>query len=279
MEKNPRADIAIRLVEERARLRYSQADFASKTGLSREGLRLYESGQRGMSAEFLAQAIALGLDVQYVLSGVYSKNMDEVETTVSPGLTPSRHSISQAISGGNTIGIVQGGTVHQVSTQNHVTKTIAEVKPGEQHITDEQAAKLLELVNEVARLEETLKQKPKGHRAIWGALNAHCEVPKYRLIKLDEFPRAKRYLDQWIGRLNSMATAPVKDEDAWRKRRYAYIKINSHDEVSAAAVQKYIATKFKAASLTELSDEDLEKTYRYVASRKRSATLKNRGTV
>ena len=273
MEKDFRIDLAIRLVEERARLRYSQADFASKTGLSREGLRLYEAGQRGMSAEFLAQAALLGLDVQYVLIGVRSKNLDEVEEAASSPSSPSAPqspaaTLNQTINGGNTIGLVQGGTINQVTTQNHVTKTIADVQPGETHITDEQAATLMVLVSEIAALEEKLKAKPKGHRAVWGALNAHCGVPKYRLIKREDFPHARKYLDQWMGRLNSMATAPVKDGDAWRKRKYAYIKINSNDEVSAAAVKAYIQRNFGAVSLTELSNDDLEKTYRYIASRK-----------
>lgn len=274
MEKDTRADLAIRLVEERSRLRYSQADFASKTGLSREGLRLYEAGQRGMSAEFLAQAAHLGLDVQYVLIGVPSKNLEEVEKAAN-ALLPAPQALAptlqQTVNGGNAIGLVQGGTVHQVTTQNHVTKTVADVKPGEAHITDAQAAILMELVNEITALEGKLKQKPKGHRAVWGALNSHCNVPKYRLIKMEDFPVARKYLDQWMGRLNSMATAPVKDGDAWRKRKYAYIKINSNDEVSAAAVNSYIKRNFGAISLTELSNDDLDKTYRYIAGRKNKA--------
>ena len=276
MEKDLRTDLAIRLVEERARLRYSQADFASKAGLSREGLRLYEAGQRGMSAEFLAQAALLGLDVQYVLIGVHSKNLGEVEEAASSTYTAPQSpssALNQTISGGNVVGLVQGGTVHQVTTQRHVTKTVAEVKPGEEHITDAQAATLTDLVNEIAALEEKLKQKPKGHRAVWAALNSHCSVPKYRLIKLEDFPFARKYLDQWMGRLNSMSTASVKDGDAWRKRKYAYIKINSNDEFSAAAVKAYIKRNFNVNSLTELSNDDLERTYRYVAGRKNKSGI------
>lgn len=268
MEKDSRVDLAIRLVEERSRLRYSQADFASKAGLSREGLRLYETGQRGMSAEFLAQAALLGLDVQYVLIGVPSKNLEEVEAAVSVQTAPNQGQ-SQVINGGNVIGLVSGGTVHQITTQRHVTKTIAEVRPGEHHITDEQAAVLMALVNDVAKLEEKLKATPKGHRAIWAALNSHCGVPKYRLIKQEDFPIARKYLDQWMGRLNSMASAPSKDGDAWRKRKYAYIKINSKDEVSSAAVLAYIHRNFGVSSLADLSNDELEKTYRYVAGRRK----------
>lgn len=214
-----------------------------------------------MSAEFLAQAATLGIDVQYVLLGVRSANAHDAEKSVSaPGV---------AFSGGNNgnvIGVINGGTIHQVNTQTHVQKTIAEVRAGEEHISDEQAAMLHALVDKVVDTEKRLKQKPRGHRAVWAALNAHCSVPAYRLIRAGDFGKAQKYLHQWMGRLDSMASAPVKDGDAWRKRKYAYIKINCKDD--PAAVDRYVAKNFKVSSLTELDNDQLEKVYRYVASRK-----------
>jgi len=254
-----RADIAIRLTEERSRLGFSQRDFASKIGVSREGVRLYESGQREIGTSFLAQAATLGVDVQYVLLGVRSSNAQEAEIAVAP-------QVKVGVSSGN-IAVVNGGTVHQVHTQHHVHKTIAEVKPGEEHIDDGQASALQMLVGDVFSLEQKLKAQPKTKAAIWASLNAHCGVPKYRLIKREDFTRAEKYLRQWIGRLSSMASAPVKDGDSWRKRKYAYIKINAKDDPTA--VDKYIARNFKATSLTELSNDELEQVYRYVAGRKK----------
>jgi len=249
------------LVEERSKIGYSQADFARKIGVSRETLRRYEIGESGMTVEFLAQTATLGIDVQYVLLGIRSANAREAENAVaSPGVSVG------AGNNGNVIGVINGGTIHQVHTQRHVQKTIAEVKPGEEHISDEQAAALHALVDTVVETEKRLKQKPRGHRSIWGALNAHCGVPQYRLIRAEDFSKAQKYLHQWVGRLNSMASAPAKDGDAWRKRKYAYIKINSKDD--PAAVDRYIAKNFKVSSLTELDNDELEKVYRYVASRK-----------
>jgi transcriptional regulator with XRE-family HTH domain len=254
-----RVNIAVRLVEERTRLGFSQRDFAAKLGVSAEGLRLYETGQRGVSGEFLAHAATLGLDVQYVLTGVESANRTEVERAVQPAVAIQ--------SSTNVIGVMNGGTVHQIKTEkvNHITK--AEVKPGDEHISEGQAAKLTELVNEIVEIEAKLKKAPKTHRAVWGALNAHMGVTRYRLIPLIGFEKAEKYLRQWIGRLNSMASAPTKDGDAWRKRKYAYIKINSKDDPSS--IDLYIARNFKATSLTELSNDELEQVYRYVAGRKR----------
>lgn len=258
-----RGDIAIRLVEERARIGYSQADFARKLGVSRETLRRYEIGESGASVEFLAQTATLGVDVQYVLIGVRSANAREAERAVSaaPGVSFGGEN------NGNVIGFVHpGATVKQINTHRHVEKTIAKVDPGDVHISDEQAAALHALVDKVVETEKRLKQSPRSHQSVWAALNSHCGVPQYRLTRAEDFAKAQKYLHQWIGRLDSMATAPVKDGDAWRKRKYAYIKINSKDDPEA--VTRYIARNFKAASITELDNAQLEQVYRYVASRK-----------
>lgn len=262
--KIDRADIAIRLVEERVRHGFSQADFAEKTGLSREGLRLYETGQRGMSAEFLAEAASLGVDVQYVLVGLRSLNFAEVESVKVPRVVGAQGSVQ-----GNVVGQVQSGAVvHQIHTQRHVTRTVAQVKPGDEHITEAQASTLRGLVDQIVEKESLLKQKPRTHRSVWAALNAHCKVTRYRLIPAADFERARKYLDQWIGRLGSMATAPIKDGDEWRKRRYAYIKINSKSLEDTNALLAYIKRNFSATSLTELDNQQLEQVYRYIAGRR-----------
>lgn len=256
--ENDHDGIARRLTEERARTGYSQADFARKLGVTREGMRLYENGTTRVPAELLAKAIGLGVDVQYVLCGVRSTNMAEVEATKTPAIAVSTHS-------GTAIGTMNGGTV--INTARHVTRTIAKVTPGEEHITEKQASDLTALVDTVVETEAKLKKAPKTHRAVWAALNRHCGVTSYRLIPLADFEKAKKYLHQWLGRLNAMPSAPVKDGDSWRKRQYAYIKINSKD--FPEAVEAYLRKNFKASSLTELSDEDLKRTYQYVASKKR----------
>ena len=259
-----RADIAIRLVEERARIGYSQADFARKLGASRETLRRYEIGESGLSGEFLAQAAALGIDVQYVLTGVRSMNLQEAEIAAQPA--------SQSVKGGagNVVHFMNGGTVNMISTPKHVTRTTAKVEPGKQHISEGQAAKLTALVQEIVELEAKLKKAPKSFRAVWGALNSHCGVTRYLLIAVEDYDKAEKYLRQWIGRLSSMASAPVADNDAWRKRRYAFIKINTKDDEGSAWLATYLTRTFGKTTLTDLDDSGLDRTYRAVASRKRN---------
>lgn len=264
-----RADMAIRLVEERARCGYSQAGFAGQLEIGREVLRHYELGQREIGTELLARAAALGVDVQYVLTGIRSMNVWEAEQAARPAIqAPPRAS-------GNVVHFMNGGTVTQITTARHVTKTVAKVDVGGQHISPEQQAKLTALVKDVVELEERLKKAPKGYQAVWGALNAHCKVARYVLIAATDYGKAEKYLRQWIGRLNSMASAPVTDNAAWRQGRYAYIKINTKGEETWLAA--YLKKTYKVESIADLPDDDLDRTYRAVASRKRGRARSPKG--
>lgn len=259
-----RIDIATRLIEERGRTGYSQADFARQLDISREGLRLYEMGQRAISAEFIAKSAALGVDVQYVLTGIRSKNLEEAtkantpEQSISVNSGSSANVVQFAQSGAN---IKFGDTVH---TQKHTTKVTAEVKPCVDHISETQAAALHRLVKEVVDLESKYRQNPASFKSVWAALNSHCGVTRYRLIPNNYYDKAEKYLRQWIGRLSSQKRAIGDDET--RKRKYAYIKINTQSD--SAWLATYL-NRFNATSLTELDDEQLLKTYRAVAARKR----------
>lgn len=262
-----RGDIAVRLVEERTRIGYSQADFARHTEITREGLRLYEQGQRGMSAEFLVKAATLGVDVQYVLIGIRSTNAIEVARAASVAAAPSPPKKFHIVGGtGHTMNVVEKGDV--IHTTKLVKKVIAEVKPGDEHIGDSQARVLMDLVEEIVKEEAKHKKVPKTHRAVWAALNSHCGVTRYRLIAVANFEKAEKYLRQWIGRLNSAASAPKTDNHAWRTRKYAYIKINTKDDPDK--LNRHLTTKYEASTLVDLSDEDLEKVYRTVAGWKRA---------
>ena len=255
-------EIAERFVKERERLGYSQSSFARLLGVKRDALGRPENALTDFKSTILSRASKLGMDVQYVLTGIRSENADKAINKQEAQI----FSISGDIHG---VGVAQGGaTVNIVNTQHHVTRVKAETKPGEEHITVDQRSKLTKLVDEIVKAEGLLKKAPKSHRAVWAALNAHCRVNTYTLIPIGDFEKASNFLHQWIGRLSSSASAPVKDGDNWRKRHYAYIKINSKDPVDAEAVASYMARKFKADSLTDLSNDELEAVYRYVAGRR-----------
>lgn len=255
-------DIAQRFVEERERLGFSQSAFARMMDVARETLRKAEAGLSEFRSDLLSAAAKLGVDIQYVMTGIRSKNLDAVAREVGY----EHQTIHGDVSGVGFAG--PGANVQIIHTQNHVTRTKAETKPGVEHITVGQRAELKQLVDGIVETEAKLRKDPKSHRAVWAALNAHCGVPTYSLIAAGDFEKARKYLHQWQGRLGSLATAPVKDGDNWRKRHYAYIKINTREPEDAAALDAYMARTFKAASLTDLSNEQLERVYRYVAGRR-----------
>lgn len=252
-----RVEIATRLVEERARLGLSQADMARQLDVSREGLRRYEGGLSEVGAEFLSNASSLGMDVQYVLCGLRSNNSE-------------RSQPMQSINGGvSGVGIAQSGAnISIINSPKVVHKTVVNKHAGEEHISEDQCVTLKGMVSEVVTTEAKLKKKPKTYPAVWGALNAHMRVSQYALIPREHFEVARGYLNQWLGRLNSAKSAPIDNADGWRKRRYAYIKINTREPEHEVALSKYLQKNFKTVHLTDLANEQLEQVYKYVAGRR-----------
>ena len=255
-------DIGERVSEERVRLGYTQAAFARLLGLSRVGLRNIEAGESEFKVNVLAAAAGAGADVQYILTGVRSENVKAVSDEIG---------FEKQVIEGNVSGVgfaSAGARIQIVNTQNHRTTVRPETKPGVDHIDEGQCAILLDLVNKVVEKETLLKKSPKTHRAVWSALNKHCGVGSYRLIARGDFEKARSYLNQWIGGLHSMRSAAVKDGDDWRKRKITYIKTNTKAASDEAAMREYIKKNFKASSLTELANDELEQTYKYVARRR-----------
>ncbi|MFB9087716.1 hypothetical protein ACFFW8_25430 [Erwinia tracheiphila] len=263
---NDRADIATRLIEERAKNWLFTSRFLRDSLIfSREGLRLYEMGQRSLNAEFLARAAGFGIDVQYILTGIKSKNSEEVLQAIQPAIH---------VESGGSANVIQfaqlGSTVNMVTTQKHVTNVKADIKPGVEHITEEQAAKLTKMVSTIAELEQKVRKTPRTYKAIWAAVNSHCRVTRYRLIPLASYAKAEKYLRTWIGRLNSQASAPIVDNDEWRKKeKYAYIKKINIKKIMNYGLMSIYLKRFGATSLRDLSDAELDKNIQGCSSKKK----------
>lgn len=142
-------------------------------------------------------------------------------------------------------------------------KVHAEVRPGEEHITETQAATIQRLVGEIVRLESLARRKPKSFNAVYNALNRRFGVTRYRLHRRENWPRIETYLRQWIGRLSSTASAR-RNDDQWRKRKYAYIKTNARQFSLHDALDALLRDRYAVTSLIELNDEDLERVYRTI---------------
>lgn len=108
---------------------------------------------------------------------------------------------------------------HNSVTINNVRKSrkvVADVKPGEEHITNREAAELRDLVHQLHA------NTGKSFQLIWSVLLRQVHAPTYRLIPLDQYPVAETYLRQWLAR----AAPPDETEAARRKRHIRYIKTN-----------------------------------------------------
>lgn len=65
--------IGARLKEERKRLKMTQAEFAEAGGIGVSALKLYEGEDRDPGAQCLYELSTIGLDAQYVITGIRSK--------------------------------------------------------------------------------------------------------------------------------------------------------------------------------------------------------------
>lgn len=269
-----RIEIAMNLIDERERLGYSRSNFAVQVGMTGESLRLYELGKTNMSAEFLAAAAQLGVDVQFVLTGVKSENLHMVaqkfENQLNQEMNENNGGVqfnaevsgSPVIGNHNTVNQVTGtlhqGDVNNITTEKHITKTIVEISSDDNYINEDQKKTLIDLVNQIVEKEREVKREPKTHRAVWSSLNAHCKVSTYKLIAKDNFEQAKMYLRKWLGRLNNTATAKRNNQTYHANKQKAEI----HLKVKELGLQDwYVDTlkkKFNVTSSTELDAVELQ---------------------
>lgn len=209
------------------------------------------------------------------------KEATELSPKNAKKCTPTRTKIVRTKSIGN-VSIVGDGNIHvggdiniNIKEEKRQKPAKPEVKPGIEHITEEQASVIQGLVKEIAELEVAVKKSPKSFGSIWGGLNSHMKVSGYRMILLDDYDKATKYLRMWKGRLNATPSAKKKNKD-WRNTRLSAIHATAKNFELEYQMRAYIMNKFKATSLTELTDEELDATYRYMLSAKKEAQKKNK---
>ena len=142
------------------------------------------------------------------------------------------------------------------------------VHPGPEHIDQEQKCKLQGLHREWVTLHNAIKKTQLTHSSAWQRINGYAMVASYHYILQADFEKVCAYVRKQISMLRNMASAPAKDKD-WRAKRIQAIKVRCKlqlkDEV---AYRAYIQKNFQAASLSELSTEQLQKTYAYIMAKK-----------
>jgi len=193
------------------------------------------------------------------------------KTTKKQELTPPTNNITFTGNGN----VVAGGDVTQHITNtvhNHAPAAPARpkvvVKTGDGVIDAEQRAALQALVREWMDTHKALKRQELTWPAAWGSFNKAMKVSGYAELKPEQFVKAKAWLRRRVAILNSMASAPKKVPDL-RVKRYASIKAKCKNQLGDEfAYAPYIQKNFGKTSLTDLTDQELERTYRYVMGKK-----------
>ena len=174
-------------------------------------------------------------------------------------------SVPQNVTTSGTGNIVSIGTNHiNVTNQDVVVKP--NVMPGLHHITSEQQYIIRTLVNEVVKAEMVAKTNPRNHAAVWSALKRKYKFSSYKFIEQEKFPEVESYLRQTIGRLKRSKSA--RRSPSWRKSRYTFIHTRLKELGRVDDKDWYLEFNFGCSSLTELTDDQLQKTYDWVASLK-----------
>ena len=141
-------------------------------------------------------------------------------------------------------------------------------QPGPEHINQEQKCKLQGLHREWVALHDAIKKTPLANYSAWQRINGYAKVASYHYILQADFEKVCAYVRKQISMLRNMASAPSKDKD-WRAKRIQAIKVRCKLQLKdEAAYRAYIQKNFQAASLSELSTEQLQKTYAYIMAKK-----------
>lgn len=165
------------------------------------------------------------------------------------------------INGNNNI--IAGGNI---SINQPAPVNVVNISPGEQHISNAQACEIQSLVAQIVNLEKQVKATPRGYAAVWSAFKRKFKCPKYQLLTQEQFEPATSYLRQTIGRLSRASKA--KQSPDWRKRKYSFIHTNVKQLGIEDKRKDFMAINFGAESMKELSNNELEQLYNWVAAKK-----------
>lgn len=177
-----------RLLQEIKRIGYTQASFAHQTGKTRQQIANYGKGKSEMTAEFLALAYQLGVDIQYIITDTTSTTLYHMPITVDEDSLVLYEEVDLDDLGSDP-------------TEEPLFLFSSEIDGyREECLSQEQKDTLRALVDEIWHADPN-----KSTRAIWKALVRHCDVATYHLIKKNDYEKALLFLQKW---LNNLKTKP-----------------------------------------------------------------------
>lgn len=192
------------------------------------------------------------------------------KTVAVPCQSDASHRNNVEISGENhTIGQVAGGDIHNHTYATPPRPPRVTVQPSGEVVTEAQKVALTQLRDEWIALHNAIKKQPLSYGAAQKAINSQAQVTSYHLIPAARYDDLVRWIKAQMGRLRNMPSASAKD-DAWHTAKIRAIKARCRNQLADQdAYKPYIKKTFGAASLTDLTSDELQRTYAYVMAKKR----------
>lgn len=171
-------------------------------------------------------------------------------------------SIEQSITGDNNVQVVG----NYIRTDRHYERPV--VQPGPTHISAEQAYRIQQLVEKLARSEGGGE---KAYQKWWTLLKRRYKVPSYHVIPLEQGEEVISWLQQRVGQLRNKLRK--NDTETWKKDSYGSINARakqlgmSKTDIYSLAYE-HLKLKAPIDSLKKLSDAQLKKLYSVIIKMK-----------
>lgn len=165
-------------------------------------------------------------------------------------------------------------SAEQVNINKRVVKKKILKYDEEKYISPAQAKKLKDLIDRAVKYDKAAGiPVAKSYAKWWGILKNHFNVPKYHLIPAEK----GEYAIEWLRKRividrPKLKLGNKKDRETWRKEHYKAIHARIRQlGLSKADLYIYCEKRFGKSiiSLKRLTDEELEKLYHYIMSKKK----------
>lgn len=156
---------------------------------------------------------------------------------------------SMQITGNNNAGVIGNSNHVQINVHGAARPKI-QITPGDNEVTNEQAAEIKRLVLKVAEVAAT------PHQRVYSAVYKRFETTSYQMIKRHRYDEVVKYLHGWIARHSATLAQPgtASDKNRLLARIHAQAKKlgGSIDQIHA-----FISGRFGTSSLGDLAPGQL----------------------
>ena len=164
---------------------------------------------------------------------------------------PQRAPVAVQIKGNNNVGVAGDRNSININVKMPARKQVrVEIQRGPEHITEEQAAEIRELVSKVVKVSD------KSFQFVWEQLKKKFRFASYRLLQGERFEEVRKYLRTWIASAGAPLAAATPPDT--RKRLLARIHAEASKRYGLLdQVHAYIHGRFGTRSLGDLAPGQL----------------------